>query len=87
MSEKPSDGTVSMHYGDIDEGDFVAAEDHLPTLPNTVSLLRVNFFWVIYKDLHMKLVECILLQLFEVLFTFFLISFVNPFKTFISYLY
>ncbi|XP_019443543.1 PREDICTED: uncharacterized protein LOC109356679 isoform X2 [Lupinus angustifolius] len=35
MSEKPSDGTVAMHYGDIDDGDFVAAEDHLPTLPNT----------------------------------------------------
>ncbi|KAJ1401093.1 hypothetical protein SESBI_29103 [Sesbania bispinosa] len=35
MSEKPSDGTVAMHYGDIDDGDFIAAEDHLPTLPNT----------------------------------------------------
>ncbi|KAF7843627.1 protein PHYTOCHROME-DEPENDENT LATE-FLOWERING isoform X1 [Senna tora] len=36
MSEKPSDGTVAMHYGEIDDGDFLAAEDHLPTLPNTV---------------------------------------------------
>ncbi|XP_058743756.1 protein PHYTOCHROME-DEPENDENT LATE-FLOWERING isoform X1 [Vicia villosa] len=35
MAEKPSDGTVALHYGDIDESDFIAAEDHLPTLPNT----------------------------------------------------
>ena len=39
MSEKPSDGTVAMHYGDIDEGDLISAEDHLPTLPNTVSFM------------------------------------------------
>lgn len=37
MSEKPHDGTVAMHYGDIDDGDFLSAEDYLPTLPTTVS--------------------------------------------------
>lgn len=37
LSEKPSDGTVAMHYGDEDY-DFLAMEDYLPTLPNTVSI-------------------------------------------------
>lgn len=37
MSMKPTDGTVAMHYGDLDEGEILAAEDYLPTLPNTVS--------------------------------------------------
>ncbi|RDX84764.1 hypothetical protein CR513_34133, partial [Mucuna pruriens] len=36
MFEK-SDGTVAMHCGDSDDVDFVAAEDHLLTLPNTHS--------------------------------------------------
>ncbi|XP_059455958.1 protein PHYTOCHROME-DEPENDENT LATE-FLOWERING-like [Corylus avellana] len=35
MSEKPYDGTVAMHYGEIEDGDFLASEDYLPTLPNT----------------------------------------------------
>ncbi|XP_030464086.2 protein PHYTOCHROME-DEPENDENT LATE-FLOWERING isoform X2 [Syzygium oleosum] len=35
MSEKPSDGTVAMHYGDVEDGDILASEEHLPTLPNT----------------------------------------------------
>ncbi|KAG4379569.1 hypothetical protein GLYMA_16G010400v4 [Glycine max] len=34
MFEK-SDGTVAMHCGVIEEVDYVAAEDHLLTLPNT----------------------------------------------------
>ncbi|KAL6972514.1 hypothetical protein U1Q18_006830 [Sarracenia purpurea var. burkii] len=34
MSGKPSDGTIAVLYGDIDDGDFLAAEDYLPTLPN-----------------------------------------------------
>lgn len=38
MSEKPNDGTVAMYYGEIDEAEFLAAEDYLPTLPNTVSV-------------------------------------------------
>lgn len=37
MSEKPYDGTVAMHYGEIEDGDFLSAEDYLPSLPNTVS--------------------------------------------------
>lgn len=37
MSEKPNDGTVAMYYGEIDDSEFLAAEDHLPALPNTVS--------------------------------------------------
>lgn len=41
MSEKPNDGTVAMHYGEIEDNEFLAAEDYLPTLPNTVS---VTFF-------------------------------------------
>ena len=36
MSEKPNDGTVAMFYGEVDESEFHAAQDHLPTLPNTV---------------------------------------------------
>lgn len=39
MLEKPSDGTVAMHYGEPEDGDVLSAEDYLPTLPNTVSLL------------------------------------------------
>ena len=41
MSEKPNDGTVVMHYGEADEKpvDVLSAEDYLPTLPNTVSVL------------------------------------------------
>lgn len=35
MSEKPSDGTVAMHYGDVEDGDILASEEHLLTLPNT----------------------------------------------------
>lgn len=42
MSEKPSDGTVAMHYGDVEDGDILASEEHLPTLPNTVGLLPIN---------------------------------------------
>lgn len=37
LSEKPSNGTVAIAYGDMEEGDVLEAEDHLPTLPNTVS--------------------------------------------------
>lgn len=39
MSEKPYDGTVAIHIGEIDDTEYLAAEDYLPTLPNTVSLL------------------------------------------------
>lgn len=39
MSEKPNDGTVAITYEDIDDSIFLAIEDCLPTLPNTVSSL------------------------------------------------
>lgn len=41
MTEKAMDGTVAMHYGEMDEGDVLSAEDLLPTLPNTVSSLLI----------------------------------------------
>ncbi|KAJ9179433.1 hypothetical protein P3X46_011221 [Hevea brasiliensis] len=34
MLEKQSDGTVAMHYGEPEDGDFLSVEDYLPTLPN-----------------------------------------------------
>ncbi|XP_022964273.1 uncharacterized protein LOC111464340 isoform X1 [Cucurbita moschata] len=37
LSEKPSDGTVAITYEDIDDSRFLAIEDRLPTLPNTLS--------------------------------------------------
>lgn len=37
MSEKPNDGTVAMHIGEIEDAEYFTAEDYLPTLPNTVS--------------------------------------------------
>lgn len=40
MSEKPNDGTVAMHIGEIEEVEYTTAEDYLPTLPNTVSVLH-----------------------------------------------
>ncbi|EPS67659.1 hypothetical protein M569_07116 [Genlisea aurea] len=36
MSEK-NDGSVAIHMGDIEDADYLASEDYLPTLPNTVS--------------------------------------------------
>lgn len=56
MSEKPYDGTVAMHYGEIDEFDILAVEDYLPTLPNTVSSARVLFLRS-KKDLPVELVN------------------------------
>ncbi|KAL2555040.1 Spt20 family [Forsythia ovata] len=35
MSEKPNDGSVAVHIGEIENSEFSAAEDYLPTLPNT----------------------------------------------------
>ncbi|RYQ89008.1 hypothetical protein Ahy_B09g095877 isoform C [Arachis hypogaea] len=56
MAEKPSDGTVAMHYGDIDEGDFLASEEHLPTLPNThcADLLAKQFCSQMAREGYMK---------------------------------
>ncbi|TYK03946.1 histone-lysine N-methyltransferase 2D isoform X1 [Cucumis melo var. makuwa] len=36
LSEKPNDGTVAITYEDIDDSVFLAIEDCLPTLPNTL---------------------------------------------------
>ncbi|CAI9766058.1 unnamed protein product [Fraxinus pennsylvanica] len=35
MSEKPNDGSVAIHIGEIEDADYLASEDYLPTLPNT----------------------------------------------------
>ncbi|XP_043704157.1 protein PHYTOCHROME-DEPENDENT LATE-FLOWERING-like isoform X2 [Telopea speciosissima] len=52
MSEKPNGGTVAMYYGDIDDGDLLAAEDYLPTLPNTnfADLLALQFCSLMVRD-------------------------------------
>ena len=54
MSEKPC-GTVAMYYGEIEDGDYLAVEDHLPTLPNTVSSAQFLFL-LSKKDLPIELV-------------------------------
>ncbi|TKY64234.1 hypothetical protein E2542_SST14127 [Spatholobus suberectus] len=55
MAEK-SDGTVAMHYGDNDDIDIVAAEDHLLTLPNTHSadLLAQQFCSLMAHEGYVK---------------------------------
>lgn len=63
MSEKPYDGTVAMHYGEIEDGEFLAVEDYLPTLPNTVSSVRILFLQS-KKDLPVELVNTGCSQLF-----------------------
>ncbi|KAK6124703.1 hypothetical protein DH2020_041558 [Rehmannia glutinosa] len=35
ISEKPNDGAVAFHIGEIEDAEYLAAEDYLPTLPNT----------------------------------------------------
>ncbi|XP_022723261.1 LOW QUALITY PROTEIN: ataxin-2 homolog [Durio zibethinus] len=57
MSEKPTDGTVAMIYGDIDDGDILGVEDHiphLPTLPNThlADLLAQQFCSLMQHEGH-----------------------------------
>jgi len=47
MAESPSGGTVAWHYGNIDESDFIGAEEYLPTLSNTVRFMAYIFFCVI----------------------------------------
>ncbi|KAJ7951479.1 Transcription factor SPT20-like [Quillaja saponaria] len=55
MSEKPFDGTVAMHYGEIEDGDYLAAEDYLPTLPNThfADLLAAQFSSLMVREGYM----------------------------------
>ncbi|XP_048139527.1 protein PHYTOCHROME-DEPENDENT LATE-FLOWERING [Rhodamnia argentea] len=52
MSEKLSDGTVAMHYGDVEDGDILASEEHLPTLPNThlADLLAAQLCSLMIRD-------------------------------------
>ncbi|XP_043720527.1 protein PHYTOCHROME-DEPENDENT LATE-FLOWERING-like isoform X2 [Telopea speciosissima] len=52
MSEKPNGGTVAMYHGDIDDADLQAAEDYLPTLPNThyADLLASQFCLLMTRD-------------------------------------
>ncbi|KAE8659576.1 Nup107-like protein [Hibiscus syriacus] len=57
MSEKPTDGTVAMFSGDIDDGEILSAEDHishLPTLPNTylADLLAAQFCSLMLREGH-----------------------------------
>lgn len=44
LSEKRDDGSVAMHYGEMDDCDYLGAEECLPTLPNTVSFHLLFFF-------------------------------------------
>ncbi|XP_074294813.1 protein PHYTOCHROME-DEPENDENT LATE-FLOWERING-like [Silene latifolia] len=52
LSEKPTDGTVAMHYGDLSDGDYLNAEDYLPTLPNTqwADLLAAQFCTLVIRE-------------------------------------
>ncbi|KAH9626210.1 hypothetical protein KSS87_000089 [Heliosperma pusillum] len=52
LSEKPNDGTVAMHYGDLSDGDYLNAEDYLPTLPNTqwADLLAAQFCTLVIRE-------------------------------------
>ena len=66
MSEKPNDGTVAMHYGEIEDADYLAAEDYLPTLPNTViaglytdSRMHLRVFYLILPKYMMMILSLI----------------------------
>ncbi|KAI3684135.1 hypothetical protein L6452_33354 [Arctium lappa] len=50
LSEKPSDRTVTMHHGELD--DHVAPDDWLPTLPNThiADLLAAQFCSLMLRE-------------------------------------
>ncbi|XP_074268242.1 protein PHYTOCHROME-DEPENDENT LATE-FLOWERING-like [Silene latifolia] len=52
LSEKPNDGTVAMHYGDLNDEDYLNSEDHLPTLPNThwADLLADQFCALVLRE-------------------------------------
>ncbi|XP_068335447.1 protein PHYTOCHROME-DEPENDENT LATE-FLOWERING-like [Pyrus communis] len=52
VSERPNDGTVAMYYGEVEDGDFLSAEEHLPTLSNThmADLLAAQFCSLMVKD-------------------------------------
>jgi hypothetical protein len=55
MAESPSGGTVAWHYGNIDESDFIGAEEYLPTLSNTVRFIAyIFYFFYVTRTLHMR---------------------------------
>ncbi|GAB2253541.1 hypothetical protein Droror1_Dr00006388 [Drosera rotundifolia] len=62
MSEKPNEGTIAMHYGDVDNDDYLRAEDYLPTLPNSHSadLLAAQFQVLMIRDGY--IMECDIIQ-------------------------
>ncbi|QCE02363.1 Transcription factor Spt20 [Vigna unguiculata] len=51
-----SDGTVALYYGDVEEADYLAAEDYLLTLPNTHSadLLAEQFCSQMIREGYVK---------------------------------
>ncbi|XP_076885770.1 protein PHYTOCHROME-DEPENDENT LATE-FLOWERING-like [Bidens hawaiensis] len=52
LSEKRDDGTVAMHYGELDDCDYLASEECLPTLPNThiADLLAAQFQTLMLRE-------------------------------------
>ncbi|XP_047310415.1 protein PHYTOCHROME-DEPENDENT LATE-FLOWERING-like [Impatiens glandulifera] len=52
MSDKSNDGMIAMHYGDIDDNEYLAAEDHLPTLPTAhyADLLAAQLCTLMIKE-------------------------------------
>ncbi|KAD6794839.1 hypothetical protein E3N88_05735 [Mikania micrantha] len=52
LSEKRDDGCVAMHYGELDDCDYLASEECLPTLPNThiADLLAAQFCTLISRE-------------------------------------
>lgn len=51
MSEKSNDGTVAMHIGEIEDAHYLAVEDYLPNLPNTVSSGVISFMFLFLLSL------------------------------------
>ncbi|XP_014516407.1 uncharacterized protein LOC106774088 isoform X1 [Vigna radiata var. radiata] len=51
-----SDGTVALYYGDVEDADYLAAEDYLLTLPNTHSadLLAQQFCSQMIREGYVK---------------------------------
>ncbi|KAK9060535.1 hypothetical protein SSX86_021239 [Deinandra increscens subsp. villosa] len=52
LSEKRDDGAVAMHYGELDDYDYLSVEEYLPTLPNThvADLLADQFRTLISRE-------------------------------------
>ncbi|KAL1538079.1 protein PHYTOCHROME-DEPENDENT LATE-FLOWERING-like [Salvia divinorum] len=57
MSEKPDDGAVAIHIGEIEDAEYLAAEDYLLTLPNNhmANLLAVQYSKLMIREgYHME---------------------------------